>query len=144
MRVSRPADTGRADRFAAGPDSMLPHGDQHLLPDRIARRWPCADAMALPALFGPACATAMLAGAGACLALPALPAWPWLLVVACTGVMASRERWARLAGHCSASRSRGLHAAHALRQQFPWHGRQGACAGWAHRRLPLHDRAAPA
>lgn len=111
-------------------------------PNRIARRWPRADAMALPALFGPACASAMLAGAGACLALPALPAWPWLLVVACTGmVLASRERWARLAGVLLFGFAfAGLHAAHALRQQVPaaWVGKAHALDGRIVE-LPLHE-----
>ncbi len=72
-------------------------------------------------LFSPTSALALLAGVGACLWLPALPAWPLLVLVMLAGIaLASRKDWTRSAGILLFGFAfAGLHAAHALHQQIP-------------------------
>ena len=74
-----------------------------------------------PALFGPACATALLAGVCACLRLPGLPPWSLLAALPVAGiVLAWRGGKTRLAGIALCGFAfAGLHAAHALLQQIP-------------------------
>lgn len=93
-------------------------------------------------LFSPVCALALLAGTGACLWSPALPAWPLLLVALLTGiVLAGCGGLARIAGIALFGFAfAGLHANHALQLQIPatLEGRalelRGRIVG-----LPLHE-----
>lgn len=111
-------------------------------PLRCAWPWPRLDAVAIPALFGPVCAIALLAGIGACLALPGLPAWPVLALSLASGIaIAWRSPPAGLVGVLLFGFGfAGLHAASALHRQIP-----GALEGKAHDLsgrivgLPLHD-----
>ena len=93
-------------------------------------------------LFGPASATALLAGVGACLWLPALPAWPVLVVVLLAGIaLASRTGSARIAGIFAFGFAfAGLHAAHALHLQAPY-ALEGKALELSGRivELPLHE-----
>ena len=57
-------------------------------PTRSAWTWPRIGAAAMPAMFGPASATALLAGIGAGLALPWLPVWPLLVMTLLVNQMA--------------------------------------------------------
>ena len=72
-------------------------------------------------LFGPTSALALLAGVGACLWLPGLPAWPVLAVLLLVGIALARRGGAlRIAGVLLFGVGfAGLHAAHALHQQIP-------------------------
>ena len=72
-------------------------------------------------LFGPTSALALLAGVGACLWLPGLPAWPVLAVLLLVGIaLARRGGSLRIAGVLLFGVGfAGLHAAHALHQQIP-------------------------
>jgi competence protein ComEC len=71
--------------------------------------------------LGPLAAASLLAGAGACLLLPALPGWPWLALAFASGMRiwlrGARLRWLgpALLGFGLA----GLHAAMGLQQQLP-------------------------
>jgi competence protein ComEC len=93
-------------------------------------------------LFGPACATALLAGACACLWLPALPVWPVLLALLLAGIALARGvDHVRIAGIVLLGFGfAGLHAASALHRQIPAtlegkaHDLSGRIVG-----LPLHD-----
>ncbi|HWS78882.1 MAG TPA: DNA internalization-related competence protein ComEC/Rec2 [Thermomonas sp.] len=85
--------------------------------------WPSLFAAATwtPALFGPASATALLVGVGACLSLPALSGWPVLALVLVLGLLLSlRTGRVRLPGILLFGFAfAGLHAAHALHLQVP-------------------------
>ena len=75
----------------------------------------------MPAMFGPASATALLAGIGAGLALPWLPVWPLLVMTLLAGTaMAWHWRGAWILGVflCGFGFA-GLHAAFALHEQIP-------------------------
>ncbi|WP_407352119.1 DNA internalization-related competence protein ComEC/Rec2 [Luteimonas sp. R10] len=79
-----------------------------------------ADAIAVPP-FGVAISFALLSGATACLCLPVLPAWPWLLLALGVGIAGwgygrhARAPGAALTGFALC----GLHAAFALSVQLP-------------------------
>ena len=91
------------------------------IPARIAWQWPRLQALAMPSLFGPTCALALLCGIGACLSLPRLPAWPLLAIAMAAGIaIAWRRRGARVIGMALFGFGfAGLHAASALHQQIP-------------------------
>ncbi|MDQ3494149.1 MAG: DUF4131 domain-containing protein, partial [Pseudomonadota bacterium] len=79
-----------------------------------------APAIALPPL-GIAAAFALIAGVAACLRLPVLPAWPWLLATLLAGLVlwCRRDFW-RLGGVLLAGFGlAGLHAAASLAGQLP-------------------------
>lgn len=75
----------------------------------------------LPSPFGIATALAMLAGIGACLALPALPPWPWLAAAFACGFAAwlRPDRWRCCGALLFGFGLAGLHAASTLAQQLP-------------------------
>ncbi|QIL20489.1 DNA internalization-related competence protein ComEC/Rec2 [Thermomonas sp. HDW16] len=109
---------------------------------RRAWSWPQIRVAAVPALSGPACATALLAGIGACLALPWLPAWPLLALALLAGIgIAWRWREARVAGVLLFGFGfAGLHATYALHQQIPLtlEGKPNTISGRIVD-LPLHE-----
>lgn len=72
-------------------------------------------------LFGPAAALAVLAGVGACLALPALPPWPLLAFFFAFGFAAwlGFGRWRLVGAAALGFGLAGLHAAAGLAQQLP-------------------------
>lgn len=75
----------------------------------------------MSAPFSPFAAVSLLAGAGSCLLLPALPAWPWLAVAFALGVRLwlRNVRW-RMAGPALLGFGlAGLHAAAGLQGQLP-------------------------
>ena len=86
-----------------------------------ARRWPGVRVVMLPALFGPACGAALLAGVLGCLLLPQLLWRPVLvaLLVVGAGLIWRGGRW-RFAGMLLLGMGyAGLHAAFALQAQLP-------------------------
>ena len=85
-----------------------------------AARSPGAESTSWP-LFGPACATALLAGTTGCLLLPALPP-TWLLVlllVASIALTVRRDARRLLGVLLLGAALAGLHAHHALDLQLP-------------------------
>src|SRR5690606_9431190 len=71
--------------------------------------------------FGPATATALLAGVSGCLLLPALPAAPWFVLAGVVGaILWWRHQPSRLAGAflCGVALA-GLHAGSALADRLP-------------------------
>ena len=91
------------------------------IPYSFRWRWPRVASGAPVPLFGPACAIALLAGVGACLWLPILPAWPLLAVLLLAGIaLVRRDGALRIAGVVLFGVGfAGLHAAHALHKQIP-------------------------
>ncbi|NZA27017.1 DNA internalization-related competence protein ComEC/Rec2 [Luteimonas sp. SJ-92] len=79
------------------------------------------DATSSPAPFGVAVALALAGGATACLCLPALPSWPWLMPLLALGLVGWwRTRALRpLAAAVAAFALCGLHASFALALQLP-------------------------
>lgn len=75
----------------------------------------------LPSALGIATALAMLAGIGACLALPRLPPWPWLAAAFACGFAAwlRPDRWRCCGALLLGFGLAGLHAASTLAQQLP-------------------------
>ena len=82
-------------------------------------RWPCLGAA--PALFGPACAVALLAGVAGCLLLAQLPPRGVLPLLVLAGLlMVGRTGWLRVAGVCVFGIGfAGWQAGAALRAQLP-------------------------
>ena len=91
------------------------------VPQRVARTSPRFGIGAGAALFGPACAIALLVGVCVSLWLPGLPPRLSLAALLAVGsVLAWRGEKARLAGVALCGFAfAGLHAAHALQQQIP-------------------------
>lgn len=96
----------------------------------------------MPAMFGPASATALLAGIGAGLALPWLPVWPLLVMTLLAGIVMAwhwRRAWILGVFLCGFGFA-GLHAAFALHEQIPvgLEGRANEISGRIVD-LPLHE-----